>query len=201
MIRILVVEDQAMILGAIAGLLSLEKDFLVVGTAVNGRVALDMMTMCQPDIVVSDIEMSDMGGIDLALNLQAGAQKAKVLIVTTFARPGYLQRALAAGARGYLLKDTPSHELARTIRRIMAGERVIDCQLQDLVQPDLMDPLNNREREVLRLAEFGHSTKSIARLMNRAPGTVRNELSEAMQKLNAANRIEACRIARQMGWL
>ena len=201
MIRILVVEDQAMILGAIAGLLSLEKDFLVVGTAVNGRVALDMMTMCQPDIVVSDIEMSDMGGIDLALNLQAGAQKAKVLIVTTFARPGYLQRALAAGARGYLLKDTPSQELARTIRRIMAGERVIDCQLQDLVQPDLMDPLNNRERDVLRLAEVGHSTKSIARLMNRAPGTVRNELSEAMQKLNAANRIEACRIARQMGWL
>lgn len=201
MIRILVVEDQAMILGAIAGLLSLEKDFLVVGTAVNGRVALDMMPVCQPDIVVSDIEMSDMGGIDLALNLQAGAHKAKVLIVTTFARPGYLHRALAAGARGYLLKDTPSQELARSIRRIMAGERVIDCQLQDLVQPDLMDPLNDRERDVLRLAEFGHSTKSIARLMNRAPGTVRNELSEAMQKLNAANRIEACRIARQMGWL
>ncbi|MBP2158277.1 MULTISPECIES: response regulator [Asticcacaulis] len=201
MIRILVVEDQAMILGAIAGLLSLEKDFIVVGTAASGRAALDMMAACQPDIVVSDIEMSDMGGIDLALNLQAGAHRAKVLIVTTFARPGYLQRALAAGARGYLLKDTPSQELARSIRRIMAGERVIDGQLQDLAQPDLTDPLNDREREVLRLAEVGHSTKSIARLMNRAPGTVRNELSEAMQKLNAANRIEACRTARQMGWL
>lgn len=201
MIRILVVEDQAMILGAIAGLLSLEKDFMVVGTAASGRAALDMMAACQPDIVVSDIEMSDMGGIDLALNLQAGAHRAKVLIVTTFARPGYLQRALAAGARGYLLKDTPSQELARSIRRIMAGERVIDGQLQDLAQPDLTDPLNDREREVLRLAEFGHSTKSIARLMNRAPGTVRNELSEAIQKLNAANRIEACRTARQMGWL
>lgn len=201
MIRILVVEDQAMILGAIAGLLSLENDFTVVGTAANGRVALDMMAACQPDIVVSDIEMGDMGGIDLALNLQAGGYGALVLIVTTFARLGYLQRALAAGARGYLLKDTPSQELARSIRRIMAGERVIDKQLDGLAQPDVVDPLNNREREVLRLAEVGHSTKSIARLMNRAPGTVRNELSEAMQKLNAANRIEACRIARQMGWL
>lgn len=197
MIRILIVEDQALVLGAIASLLALESDFTVVGTAPNGRVALEMLAECWPDLVVSDIEMAEMSGIDLAQHLQ---QKGiAVVMVTTFARPGYLQRALAAGVRGYLLKDTPSRELARIIRRVMAGERVIDPQLGDLSQAD--DPLSDRDRELLRLAEQGHSNKTIARLLDKAPGTIRNHLSEVLQKLDAVNRIDACRIARQMGWL
>ncbi|EGF91913.1 response regulator [Asticcacaulis biprosthecium C19] len=199
MIRILVVEDQALVLGAIASLLELENDFTVVGTAPNGRVALDMMADCRPDLVVSDIEMADMGGIDLALHLQRVAPGTAVVMITTFARPGYLQRALAAGVRGYLLKDTPSRELAQIIRRVMAGEKVIDPQLGDLSQTG--DPLNDRDRELLRLAEQGHSNKAIARMLDKAPGTIRNHLSEVLQKLNAVNRIDACRIARQMGWL
>ncbi|ESQ75749.1 response regulator transcription factor [Asticcacaulis sp. AC402] len=199
MIRILVVEDQALVLGAIASLLALENDFTVVGTAPNGRAALDILADCRPDLVVSDIEMADMGGIDLALHLQRMTPGTAMVMVTTFARPGYLQRALAAGVRGYLLKDTPSRELAQIIRRVMAGEKIIDPQLGDLSQTD--DPLNNRDRELLRLAEQGHSNKTIARMLDKAPGTIRNQLSEVLQKLNAVNRIDACRIARQMGWL
>jgi two-component system, NarL family, response regulator DesR len=198
-IRILVVEDQALVLGAIASLLTLENDFTVVGTATDGRAALDMIARDRPDLIVSDIEMAGMGGIDLALHLRKEAPDIAVVIVTTFARPGYLQRALAAGVRGYLLKDTPSRELARIIRRVMAGERIIDPQLGDMLRPD--DPLTDRDRELLRLAEQGQSNKTIAAVLNRAPGTVRNHFSEVMQKLHAVNRVEACRIARQMGWL
>lgn len=201
MIRILVVEDQALVLGAIASLLSLESDFEVVGTAGDGHKALDMLNACRPDLVVSDIEMAGMGGIDLARHLQSEAPSVRVLIVTTFARPGYLERALAAGVRGYLLKDTPSRDLAVAIRRIMAGERVIDPQLAGVRPDDAADPLSDRERDILRLVELGHSNKAIADLLDKAPGTIRNHLSEAIQKIGAGNRIEASRMARQMGWL
>lgn len=201
MIRIVVVEDQALVLGAFASLLALETDFTVVGTAPDGQAALAMIEACQPNLVVSDIEMAKMSGIDLAAHLQRNAPAIAVVIVTTFARPGYLQRALAAGVRGYLLKDTPSRELAQIIRRVMAGERIIDPQLTDMSRADLSDPLNDKERELLRLAELGHSTKAMALILNKAPGTVRNQLSEILQKLHAISRIDACRTARQMGWL
>jgi len=200
-IRILLVEDQALVLGAIASLLALESDFIVVGTAPDGRAALDMIDQHRPDMVVSDIEMAGMGGIDLAEHLRARAPSIAVVMVTTFAQPGYMQRALAAGVRGYILKDTPSRELARIIRRVMAGERIVDPQLRDLVQAGADDPLNDRDRELLRLAEQGHSSKTIAAMLGKAPGTVRNHFSEVLQKLNAVNRVDACRLARQMGWL
>ncbi len=200
-IRILLVEDQALVLGAIASLLELESDFIVVGTAPDGRAALDMIDQHRPDMVVSDIEMAGMAGIDLAEHLRARAPNIAIVMVTTFARPGYLQRALAAGARGYILKDTPSRELARIIRRVMAGERIIDPRLRDLAGAGAEDPLNDRDRELLRLAEQGHSSKKIANLLGKAPGTVRNHFSEVLQKLDAENRVDACRVARQMGWL
>jgi two-component system response regulator DesR len=155
----------------------------------------------KPDLVISDIEMAGMGGIDLAEHLQTRSPSIAVVMVTTFARPGYLQRALAAGVRGYVLKDTPSRELARIIRRVMAGERIVDQQLREMAQSSDVDPLNERDRELLRLAEQGHSSKSIAAMLGKAPGTVRNHFSEVLQKLNAVNRVDACRAARQMGWL
>lgn len=200
MIRILLAEDQSLLRGALATLLSLESDMEVIGQACDGVEALDQVHALKPDILVSDIEMPGMSGIDLAAKIKAEGLETRVLIVTTFARPGYLKRALEAGVNGYLLKETPSEDLADAVRQVAAGRMAIDAELSRAAW-STPDPLSEREREVLRRAELGEMNKQIAAALNLSPGTVRNYLAEAMQKLGAANRVEACRIARQSGWL
>lgn len=200
MIRLLVVEDQAMILGALATLLDIEDDIEVVGQARDGREALEMVCETRPDVVVTDIEMPEMTGLDLAQEIRSRGLRVRVIILTTFARSGYLRRALEAGAAGYLLKDAPSDQLAAAVRRVHAGGRVIDPELAGRAW-DEADPLTQRERQVLRLAGEGKSTAAIAGELHLSRGTVRNYLSEAINKLDAANRVEAARIAHQKGWL
>ncbi|GIL41783.1 response regulator transcription factor [Roseiterribacter gracilis] len=200
MIRLVVAEDQTMVLGALVALLDLEEDIEVVGRATNGDAALALVRALDPDLLVTDIEMPGRSGLDLAQLLKEEGRRTRVLIVTTFGRPGYLRRALEAGVRGYLLKDAPSEQLADAVRRIAAGQRAIDPALADSAW-DYEDPLNDREREVLRLSEHGNSSKQIAAILGLSPGTVRNYLHEAAQKLGAGNRIDAVRVARQNGWL
>lgn len=200
-IRVLIAEDQTMLRGALAALLELEADITVVGEAANGHDALRMAHDEEPDVVVTDIEMPKRSGLELASDLKQAESKARVIILTTFARPGYLRRALDAGARGYLLKERPVRELAEAIRRVHAGLRAIDPDLAaDAWQADA-DPFNERERQILRLAGEGSSTAEIAFVLRLSEGTVRNYLSEAISKLGAANRTDAARIARMRGWL
>lgn len=199
-ISIFIAEDQGMLLGALSALLDLEDDFQVVGKAENGLKALKGIQQNKPDIVLTDIEMPEMTGIELAETIAESDLTCKVMILTTFARSGYLSRALDAGVRGYMLKDAPSEELAASIRKVHQGRKVIDPELM-LSAWDNKDPLNEKERKVLRLAESGLKTEEIAQNLFLSPGTVRNYLSNAASKLNASNRIEAARIARQKGWL
>ncbi|MDB5754406.1 MAG: two-component system response regulator [Massilia sp.] len=201
MIRVLIAEDQALVLGALAALLKLEPDLDVVGCAGNGREALALCESLRPDIVLTDIEMPLMTGLELAGALEAQRLPCKVIIVTTFARSGYLRRALAAGVRGYLLKDAPADTLAAAIRSVHAGGRAVAPELALEGWRGRDDPLTERERQVLRLAGEGKSSAEIARLIHLSEGTVRNYLSEAISKLDAANRIDACRLARDAGWL
>jgi two-component system response regulator DesR len=200
MIRVLLAEDQAMMRGALAALLSLEKDILVLGTVGDGEAAVREAHRLQPDIVVSDIEMPGLTGIEVAQRIGRFDVPCKVVILTTFARPGYLRRALDAGVAGYLIKDAPSEQLAAALRTVHRGGRVIDPQLaiDTWSEPD---PLNDRERQVLRLAGEGLTTASIGASLGLSQGTVRNYLSEAIGKVGASNRVEATRIARQKGWL
>jgi two-component system response regulator DesR len=200
MIRVLIAEDQSMVAGALAALLQIEGDIEVVGTARDGREALDLARALRPDVVLTDIEMPEMSGLELAKRLRDEEGRARVVILTTFARPGYLRRALDAGASGYVLKAAPSRQLAEAIRRIHAGGRSIDPELAAEAWGEI-DPLSDREREVLRLAESGQSAGDIAAELRLSEGTVRNYLSEAISKLSARNRIEAARIARIKGWL
>jgi two-component system response regulator DesR len=200
LIRVLLAEDQSMVLGALAALLDLEPDIEVVARATNGREALRLAEETAPDVVLTDIEMPEMTGLDLAAELRQRGSRARVVIVTTFARSGYLQRALAAGAAGYLLKDSPAERLADAVRRVHAGLRAIDPELAASAW-DETDPLTERERQVLRLAAEGLSTASLAARLCLSEGTVRNYLSEAIGKLHAANRVDAARIARARGWL
>jgi two-component system response regulator DesR len=201
MIRVVIAEDQSLVLGALAALLDLEEDIEVVGRATDGASALALVQSIRPDILVSDIEMPELSGIDVAARLKAEGSPTRVLIVTTFGRPGYLRRALDAGVRGYLLKDGPSAVLASAVRTIVAGGRAIAPELADAIWDGIPDPLTERERAVLRLAAEGRSNRDIAFSLDLSPGTVRNYLSEAAQKLGGANRIEAARIARANGWL
>jgi two-component system response regulator DesR len=201
MIRVVLAEDQALVLGALAALLRLEGDLDVVGQARNGQEALALCEQLQPDVLLTDIEMPLMTGLELAAALQAAGAASKVVIVTTFARAGFLQRALAAGACGYLLKDAPADTLATAIRTVHAGGRAIAPELALENRAGPADPLTERERQVLRLAGEGSSTAEIARRIHLSEGTVRNYLSEAISKLGAGNRIEACRLARDAGWL
>ena len=200
MIRVLVAEDQAMILGALAALLEIETDLEVVGQARTGTEAVDLARRLKPDVVLTDIEMPGLTGLDVAAQLKSEGLSARVIILTTFARPGYLRRALDVGASGYLLKDAPSAQLADAIRRVAGGGKAIDPTLaaEAWTEPD---PLTDRERQVLRLADQGLSGEAIARELKLSDGTVRNYLSEAIGKLGAANRVEAARLARQKGWL
>ena len=200
MIRVLIAEDQSMVLGALAALLELESDIEVVGQARDGREALDLAAKANPDVVLTDIEMPRMTGLELAAELKRRGNPARVVILTTFARSGYLRRALDAGAAGYLLKDAPAERLAEAVRRVHAGLRAVDPELAAAAW-DEADPLTDRERQVLRLAADGHPSARIASELHLSEGTVRNYLSEAISKVGAGNRVEAARIARQKGWL
>jgi two-component system, NarL family, response regulator DesR len=200
MIRILIAEDQAMVAGALAALLAIERDIDVVATARNGREALDLVRSLKPDVLLTDIEMPELTGLELAAAVRSEQHVPKVVILTTFARPGYLRRALDAGAAGYVLKDAPSNQLADAIRRVHAGTRVIDPELAAETWEGT-DPLTDRERQVLRLAGEGLSSVDIAQKLDLSDGTVRNYLSEAISKIGGRNRVDAARIARQKGWL
>lgn len=197
-IRVVLAEDQEMVLGALAALLELERDIEVVAQARDGNQALAAVRAHQPDILITDIEMPELTGLDAAAALKGSTTR--VIIVTTFARPGYLRRAMEAGANGYLLKARPARELADAVRRVHRGLRVIDPDLATEAWGEA-DPLTERERQVLRLAADGMSTGDLAKKLNLSAGTVRNYLSEAIDKLGASNRIEAARIARSKGWL
>ena len=200
-IRVLLAEDQTMLRGALAALLELESDISVVAQAANGREAQRLAREFAPDVVVTDIEMPEMTGLEFAAALKETESKAKVIILTTFARPGYLRRALDAGARGYLLKERPASELAEAIRRVHAGLRAVDPALAAEAWSADADPLSERERQILQRAGDGRSSAEIATELRLSEGTVRNYLSEAITKLGAANRVDAARIARARGWL
>ena len=198
MIRVLIAEDQAMVLGALSALLDLEDDIEVLGRARDGAEALQLAERLRPDVVLTDIEMPRVTGLELAAKLVE--RGLRVIILTTFARPGYLRRALDAGVRGYLLKDAPAEELARAVREVHAGGRAIASELAAEAWYEA-DPLTDRQRQVLRLAGDGASGADIAAELQLSEGTVRNYLSEAISKLGASNRVEAARIAQQKGWL
>ena len=200
-IKVLIVEDQAMVLGALAALLEIESDISVAGTARDGHDALAVAARVDPDVVLTDIEMPRMTGLELAAELRKQHRtRPRLIILTTFARPGYLRRALDAGVSGYLLKDAPAEKLADAIRWVHQGLRVVDPQLAQEAWGDA-DPLSDRERQVLRAAEEGLSSADIAERLELSDGTVRNYLSEAIAKLGVTNRVEAARLARQKGWL
>lgn len=200
MIRIVLAEDQAMVRGALAALLGLEPDFDIVAKAGDGETAWSAVQAQAPDLLVTDIEMPGLTGLDLAQRVRDAQLATRVVILTTFGRAGYLRRALDAGVRGYLLKDAPSDQLAAALRQVHAGGRAIDPQLAAAAWDD-PDPLTERERAVLRLAGEGAKSADIAARLHLSQGTVRNYLSEAIGKLGAGNRIEAYRLARAKGWL
>jgi two-component system response regulator DesR len=200
MIRVLVAEDQAMVLGALGALIDIEQDLEVIGQVRSGTEALAAALSSRPDVIVTDIEMPGLSGLELAGELKRQGCTARVIILTTFARPGYLRRALDAGASGYLLKDAPSNRLADAIRRVHGGGRAVDPELAAEAWSEA-DPLTDRERQVLRLAADGQSGAEIAAGLELSEGTVRNYLSEAINKIGAKNRVDAARIARVKGWL
>jgi len=200
-IRVVIAEDQAMVLGALAALLDMEPDILVMATAANGREALAAVARLKPDVLVTDIEMPLMTGLELAREVLTQHPATRTVILTTFARPGYLRRALDSGARAYLLKDHPAAELADAVRKVHQGQRVVDPALATEAWSAELDPLTDRERQILQRAGEGRSSPEIARELRLSEGTVRNYLSEAIAKLGATNRVDAARIARTKGWL
>ncbi len=200
-IRVVLAEDQAMVLGALAALLELEPDIEVVARAANGREALRAVEQLAPDVLVTDIEMPEMTGLEVAAALKISRPAVRTVILTTFARPGYLRRALDSGARGYLLKDRPAAELADAVRRVHRGLRVVDPGLATEAWNAEDDPLTDRERQILQRAGEGRSSSEISAELRLSEGTVRNYLSEAISKLGATNRVDAARIARAKGWL
>jgi two-component system response regulator DesR len=197
--RILLAEDQAMVRGALASLLRLSSQHELVEAA-DGDAALALLKQQSFDLLLTDIEMPGRSGLELAAWLQHQQSPTKVVIITTFGRSGYIRRALDCGVSGFLLKDAPVQDLLAALEKVQAGKRVIDSELALLALGE-QDPLNDKERRALRLAGEGKSTAEISQLLFIAEGTVRNYLSEAMSKLNAANRIDAARIAQQKGWL
>ncbi|MEH7347703.1 MULTISPECIES: response regulator transcription factor [Gottfriedia] len=197
MIRIVIAEDQRMLLGALGSLLNLEDDMEVVGQASNGEEAVKLVKQLQPDICIMDIEMPGKTGLEAAEELKAF--DCKVIILTTFARSGYFQRALKAGVKGYLLKDSPSEELASSIRSIIAGKRIYAPELMDDVYAE-ENPLTDREKEVLELVADGKNTQEIADELSLKTGTVRNYISMILDKLEVKNRIEAIKQSKEKGW-
>ena len=190
-----------MVLGALAALLEMEDDIEVIARARNGDEALRVVQQVRPDVFITDIEMPTLTGLEVAAELKRCSVPVRVIILTTFARAGYLRRALDAGASGYLLKDMPAEQLAEAVRRVHHGLRVIDPQLAAEAWTEEPDPLTERERQVLRLAGEGMASADIATELGLSEGTVRNYLSEAISKLGASNRVEAARVARAKGWL
>lgn len=199
-IRLVLAEDQGMVLGAFASLLGLEPDVEVVATARDGDEALAAVLAHRPDVLLTDIEMPGRTGLDVAAELQRRRDPTRVLIVTTFARSGYLRRALDAGVTGYVLKDAPIARLLDAVRRVHAGHRVIDPELA-VAAWETVDPLTDRERDVLRLAADGHPNAELAARLHLAEGTVRNYLSNTIAKLGARNRTDAVRLAQERGLL
>ena len=198
MIRIVLAEDQNLLLSALSSLLNLEEDISVIGTAGNGRDALKLVEEKQPDICLMDIEMPVMTGLDAAEELTD--TDCKVIILTTYARPGYFERAKKAQVSGYLLKDTPSETLAESIRQIMTGKRIYSPELIDIAF-ETENPLTSREIEIVQLLADGKTTKSIAEELHLSNGTIRNYVSIVLDKLSVTNRIEAIRKALDKGWL
>lgn len=200
MIRVVLAEDQSMVRGALAALLETETDLAVVGRAADGAEALALVRTHAPDVLITDIEMPGMTGLELAAEVTRLKLATRVVILTTFGRAGYLRRALDAGAAGYLLKDNPASALANAVRQVHRGGRAVDPALAQAAWTE-RDPLTDRERQVLRLAADGMASAGIAESLGLSEGTVRNYLSDAISKLGAGNRVEAARLARQKGWL
>jgi two-component system response regulator DesR len=201
MIRVLLAEDQGMVRGALAALLSLEDDIEIVAEVDNGNAAVERAIVVKPDVALLDIEMPGKDGLEVAAELRDRLPACRVIILTTFGRPGFLRRAMESGAVGFLVKDAPSAQLAVAIRRAVAGERVVDPALAASALSEGNNPLTARERDVLAQAAGGASIADIAASLVLTEGTVRNYLSVAIQKLGAQNRVEAARIAEQKGWL
>ena len=201
MIRVLLAEDQAMVRGALAALLALEGDIEIVAEVGRGDEVVTVALATKPDVALLDIEMPGCDGITAAAALHSKLPSCRVLILTTFGRPGYLRKAMESGVVGFLLKDAPSAQLATAIRRAMVGERVVDPTLAMAALSEGNNPLTERERDVLAAATGGASISEIASSLSLSEGTVRNCLSVAIQKLNAHNRVEAAHIAEQKGWL
>lgn len=200
MIRVVIAEDQGMLLGALGMLLDLEEDISVVGKATNGEVALALIEKLQPDVVLLDIEMPLKSGLDVAEQVKQKNIKTKVMIVTTFARPGYFERAMKAGVSGYVLKDSPIETLTDMIRDVMQGKQAISPELAiDLFYQK--SPLTNREKDLLLLIEQGKTSKEIADTLFLSEGTVRNYASRILEKLHAQNRTEAVKIAKEKGYI
>ncbi len=200
-IRLVIVDDQAMLRGALAALLDLEGDLTVVGVAGDGDEAVKVVAETAPDVCLMDIQMPGMDGIAATRAVRAASTDTRVLIVTTFARPGYLRAALDAGASGFVVKDAPAEQLADAVRRVHAGLRVVDSALAEMSLFEGANPLSEREQQVLRLAADGRSAAAIASEVFLSAGTVRNNLSAAIGKVGAANRAQAARIAQDKGWI
>lgn len=198
MIKIVIAEDQGMLLGAMKALINMEDDMEVVAIAQNGEEAITQIHQHKPDVVITDIEMPIKTGLDVAEELKE--EQYKIIILTTFARPGYFERAKKAGVRGYLLKDSPIEELVSSIRVIMDGRRLYAPELIDIVYEDDSNPLTERESEVLELVAEGKTTKEIAKVLFLSPGTVRNYISTILDKLDVGNRIEAIARFKEKGW-
>jgi two-component system response regulator DesR len=198
---ILIVEDQSLVRDAIAMLLSLEDDLTVVGKCSNGQEAINYLNEHPaPDIILSDIEMPLVSGLDLASHLANESLSTKMVLMTTFSKPGYIKRALSLGVKGFILKESDSDYLIKAIHDVSAGEKVISTELAIMALDD-NNPLSKKEMSALKLASEGFKTQDIARSLFLSEGTVRNYLSEAISKLDATNRVDAARIAKQKGWL
>ncbi|WP_226532595.1 response regulator transcription factor [Microbacterium paraoxydans] len=200
-IRLLIADDQALVRGALGALLDLEPDLAVVGMASEGAEAVRLVAELRPDVCLMDIQMPGMDGVEATRRIREASSGTRVLVVTTFARPGYLRSALDAGASGFIVKDTPAEQLAEAVRRVHAGLRVLDPVLAADSLFDGANPLSDRERQVLRLAADGRSAAAIAAEVFLSAGTVRNHLSAAIGKTGAANRAQAVRIALDKGWI
>ncbi|MGG4343825.1 response regulator transcription factor [Paenibacillus lautus] len=201
-IKVLIAEDQRMLRGALASLLDFEDDIDVIGQAGDGDEALSLIDLHQPDVCLLDIEMPARSGLEVAEEVKLRGYASRVIILTTFARPGYFERAVQAGVQGYLLKDEPSERLAEAIRRVMDGRREVSPELVfGTLSGAGANPLTEREREVLRLAADGNSSNEIALKLHLSYGTVRNYMSEILSKLSAKNRIEAISMAEEKGWI
>ncbi|MEV0467656.1 response regulator [Nocardia tengchongensis] len=201
MIKLLLADDQALVRGALAALLSLEPDLDVVAEVGRGDEVLAAVERTAPDVALLDVEMPGLDGISAAAQLHAAHPGVRILMVTTFGRPGYLRRAIDAGASGFVVKDTPARELADAVRRVHMGLRVVDPALATETLTAGTSPLTAREREVLAAAADGATAGAIAKLLHLSEGTVRNHLSSAIGKTGTRTRAEAVRAAERLGWL